>query len=280
MPTPFASLRSKWWLDRVLPHRHTFRAMNIACVQFDIAWEKKEANCAKVLSLLNSTGIPRGSLVLLPEMFASGFSMNVAAIAEEPGGATEQFLAKTAREFGVYLLAGIVTRGANGLGRNECVTFSPSGALLARYCKMQPFTLGGETACYEAGTAALTFACGEISVAPFICYDLRFPELPRSIARQRPHLMTFIANWPNTRLHHWPRLLQARAIENQCYVAGVNRIGDDPRFQHSGRSMIIDPHGEILADAGGAETVIQTRIDPEWLAEYRREFPALDDMRG
>ena len=254
--------------------------MNIACVQFDIAWEDKPANYAKVLSLLKSANIPHGSLVLLPEMFACGFSMNVAAVAEEQGGATEQFLAKTAREFGVYLLAGVVTRGADGRGRNECVTFSPAGELLARYCKMQPFTLGGETACYEAGEAALTFPCGELSVAPFICYDLRFPELPRSIARQRPHLMTFIANWPNTRLHHWPRLLQARAIENQCYVAGVNRIGNDPRFQHSGRTMIIDPHGEILADASSAETVIQAKIDPAWLAEYRRAFPALEDMRG
>ncbi|HTD67532.1 MAG TPA: nitrilase-related carbon-nitrogen hydrolase, partial [Candidatus Limnocylindria bacterium] len=137
-----------------------------------------------------------------------------------------------------------------------------------------------ETACYEAGEAAQVFACDEISVAPFICYDLRFPEVARAVASQGPHLMTFIANWPNTRLHHWPRLLQARAIENQCYVAGVNRIGDDPRFKHSGRTMIIDPHGEILADAGSTETVIQAKIDPVWLAEYRKSFPALDDIRS
>ena len=205
--------------------------------------------------------------------------MNVAAVAEEPGGATEQFLVSTAREFGIFLLAGTVTRGAAGRGRNECVTFSPDGKLLARYCKMQPFTLGGETACYEPGAAALVFPCGEISVAPFICYDLRFPELPRSIARRRPHLMTFIANWPNARLHHWVRLLQARAIENQCYVAGVNRIGNDPRYQHSGRTMVVDPHGEIIADAQDKEGVIQAKLEVNWLAEYRRAFPALGDMR-
>jgi predicted amidohydrolase len=80
-------------------------------------------------------------------------------------------------------------------------------------------------------------------------------------------------------LHHWPRLLQARAIENQCYVAGVNRIGNDPRFQHSGRTMMVDSHGEILADAGDKEGVIQSRVDPALLSEYRRAFPALDDMR-
>ena len=253
--------------------------MNIACVQFDIVWENKEANYAKVLSLLRSANAPRGSLALLPEMFACGFSMDVAKIADEQGGATERFLANTARELGIFLLAGTVTRGANGKGRNECVVFSPEGKLLARYCKMKPFVLGGEMACYEPGERALTFACGDISVAPFICYDLRFPEVARSVARLRPHLMTFIASWPNTRLHHWPRLLQARAIENQCYVAGVNRIGNDPRYQHSGRTMIIDPHGEILADAGNAECVIQVKLDVKWLEEYRQAFPALNDMR-
>jgi omega-amidase len=253
--------------------------MNIACVQYDIAWENKAVNYAKVTSLLKSAQLPAGSLVLLPEMFACGFSMNTAAIAEAPGGATERFLASTARDFGVYLLAGIAAHGPNARPRNECVVFSPEAELIARYAKMQPFTLGGETAVYEAGERALTFKCGDISVAPFICYDLRFPEVARSVAAERPHLMTFIANWPNTRLHHWPRLLQARAIENQCYVAGVNRIGDDPRFKHSGRTMIVDPHGEILADAGSSECVIQAKIDPQWLAEYRRTFPALDDMR-
>ena len=254
--------------------------MNVACVQFDVAWENKAANYGKVASLLKAAAIPHGSLALLPEMFATGFSMNVTAIAEEQGGATEQFLSDTARQLGIFLLAGVVTRGASGKGRNECVTFSPEGKLLARYCKMQPFVLGGEGAAYETGQKALTFSCGEITLAPFICYDLRFPEVARSVASTRPHLMTFIASWPNMRLHHWPRLLQARAIENQCYVAGVNRIGNDPKLQHSGRSMIVNPHGEILADAGSAECVIQAKIDPQWLAEYRRALPFLNDMRG
>ncbi|HMJ89312.1 MAG TPA: nitrilase-related carbon-nitrogen hydrolase, partial [Candidatus Acidoferrum sp.] len=259
--------------------RETVVAMNIACVQFDIAWEDKPANYARVAALLRDAKVPPGSLVLLPEMFATGFSMNVAAVAEEQGGATEQFLSSTARELGIFLLGGVVTRGANGLGRNECVVFSPESKPLARYCKMQPFTLGGETDHYEAGHEPIVLACDELQIAPFICYDLRFPEVARAVALKRPHLMSFIANWPNARLHHWPRLLQARAIENQCYIAGVNRIGNDPRYQHSGRSMIIDPHGEILADAGERECVIQARIDVPNLLNYRNAFPALNDMR-
>jgi omega-amidase len=253
--------------------------VNIACVQFDIAWENKEANYTKVVSLLKGAEVPRGSLVLLPEMFATGFSMDVAKIAEQLGGATEQFLSKTAREFQVALMGGVATSAPDGRGRNECVAFGADGSLLARYQKCQPFTLGGETACYEAGTTPIVFALGEVKVAPFICYDLRFPEVSRAVAAQRPHLMTFIANWPVKRIHHWTRLLQARAIENQCYVAGVNRIGNDPRFQHSGRTAIVDPHGEILTDAAERECVIQAKLDLETLAEYRRAFPALDDMR-
>src|SRR5687768_17252120 len=101
--------------------------MNIACVQFDIVWEDKPANYAKVLALLRSAEMPRRSLVLLPEMFATGFSMNVALTAEEQGGVTEQFLANTAREFGIFLLGGTVTKGASGKGRNECVVFTPEG---------------------------------------------------------------------------------------------------------------------------------------------------------
>ena len=253
--------------------------MNIACVQFDIAWENKGANFQKVTTLLRAAALPPGSLVLLPEMFATGFSMQVAAIAESTGGLTEQFLARTAQEFGVFLLGGMVAQGSAEHGRNECVLFTPEGKLAGRYCKMQTFTLAGESACYEAGAAPTVLPCGAISIAPFICYDLRFPELARAVAPQRPHLMTYIANWPNARLHHWVRLLQARAIENQCYVAGVNRIGNDPRFQHSGRTMMVDPHGEILADAGDREGVIQAELNLEGLAEYRRAFPALADMR-
>jgi predicted amidohydrolase len=254
--------------------------MNVSCVQFDMTWENKPANFERVTSMLRDANPPRGSLVLLPEMFATGFSMNVAAIAEEPGGETDQFLSATARELGIYLGAGVVTRGTDGRGRNECVFFSPVGAEIGRYCKMQPFVLGGESKSYAAGESGIVLQCGEITVAPFICYDLRFPEVTRQIASLRPQLITFIASWPNARLHHWVRLLQARAIENQCYVAGVNRIGNDPKYQHSGRSLIVDPHGEIIADAGSAEKIISAKLDLNWLATYRHDFPALQDIRA
>ena len=252
--------------------------MKVFCCQHDIAWEERTANHATVAALLAPAEIPRGSLVLLPEMFACGFSLNVPAIAEGAARESEKFLSTTARELGVYLLGGIVGHGAGGRGRNEAVVYSPEGDEVARYCKTQPFAPGGEASAYEAGDGPVSFAWGACLVSPFICYDLRFPEVQRRAAGA--HLMTFIASWPDARLAHWVKLLQARAIENQCWVAGVNRIGSDPHLHYSGRSLIVNHQGEIVADAEDRAGVIGAEIDLAAMAEYRRDKPFLADMRG
>jgi omega-amidase len=116
-------------------------------------------------------------------------------------------------------------------------------------------------------------------VAPFICYDLRFPEAFRVATRRGAQVLAVIANWPAAREGHWMTLLRARAIENQTFVIGVNRCGTDPNHTYSGRSQIIDPRGEILADAGSTEGLIHGRLDLQLLTAYRNEFPALRDMR-
>ncbi|MBI3881792.1 MAG: carbon-nitrogen family hydrolase [Verrucomicrobia bacterium] len=253
--------------------------MKVFCCQHDIVWEKRGPNHAKVKSLLAAANIPRGSLVLLAEMFACGFSLDIPAIAEGAARETEKFLADTARELGVFLLGGIVGNGANGRGRNEAVVFSPEGREVARYCKTQPFAPGGEAAAYEAGTGPILFNCGECVVSPFICYDLRFPEVQRPAGKARAQLLTFVASWPDARLNHWVKLLQARAIENQCWVAGVNRIGSDPQFHYSGRSLIVNHQGEIVADAGDRECVIGAELDLAGMEAYRRDKPFLADLR-
>lgn len=253
--------------------------MKVFCCQHDIAWENRGPNHARVKALLTSVDIPRGSLVLLAEMFACGFSLNIPAITEGAARETEKFLAGTAHELGIYLLGGVVGNGTNGRGRNEAVVFSPEGREVARYCKTRPFTPGGETAHYEAGTGPVFFQWAGCKVSPFICYDLRFPEIQRLAGQQRTQLLTFVASWPDARLAHWVKLLQARAIENQCYVAGVNRIGTDPQFHYSGRSIIVNPMGEIIADAGDRECVIGAELDLVSLAEYRQKLPFLADIR-
>lgn len=253
--------------------------MNVLCCQFDIAWENKAANHAKVEALLERAGAQKGALALLPEMFATGFSMNVDAIDDTPTRATWNFLSKTAAKHEIHLMGGLVTRGADGRGENVAVVFGPDGREMARYQKLHPFTFGGESQRYLPGGQIATFGCAGFTVCPFICYDLRFPEVFRIAASRGANLFTVIANWPEAREQHWLTLLAARAIENQAYVAAVNRIGRDKTLSYSGRSIIIDPRGQILADAGGAEMVIGARLDREWLEAYRQGFPALADMR-
>ena len=252
--------------------------MKVACVQFDISWENKLANYAKVVELLRGASLPPGSLALLPEMFSTGFSMNVPAIAEGAERSTEVFLARTAREFGIYLLGGVVN-AAGERGRNEALLMNPDGEEAARYCKMQPFNLGGEGQNYCAGERIEIFDWNGFRVAPFICYDLRFPELFRAAVQRGAQMFAVIANWPIMRIGHWVTLLQARAIENQAYVLGVNRCGADPSLRYNGRSLIVDPHGEILEDAADRETVISANISVELVNRWRADFPALKDMR-
>jgi len=248
-------------------------------VQFDLVWEDKPANFAKVRDLLRGARPQPGALVALPEMFATGFSMNASRIAESPGGPTEEFLSGIAREFQVCLVAGAAIRGGDGRVRNKALVFSPDGRLLAFYAKMRLFSPGKEGDHYAAGQQPVVFSWDGCQVAPFICYDLRFPELFRAAAaRHRPELMVVIANWPEKRAHHWVRLLQARAVENQAFVLAVNRIGSDPYYTYAGRSLVIDPQGEILADAENSEVSLSASLDLAVLRKYREGLPFLDDL--
>jgi omega-amidase len=253
--------------------------MNVIVLQFDIAWEKKPANFAKVRQLLIQAAPAKNSLVALPEMFATGFSMNAEAIAERYEGQTEQFLANTAREFGICLVAGAAMRGHDGKARNKALAFSPTGELLAFYAKMRLFTPGGEAEHYTAGERPVAFHWGDCTVSPFICYDLRFPEIFRAaVTAHRPELFVVIANFPEKRVQHWLRLLQARAIENQAYVVGANRLGSDPYYAYPGHSVIVNPQGDILADGGDREGGICAELDLAELRKYRAGLPFLDDL--
>jgi len=253
--------------------------MQVVGCQLDIAWEDREANHARVRDMLAVSPPQAGGLVVLPEMFASVFSMDVAKIAEGEAAPTRQFLSDLAREYQVYLVGGVVTRGADGRGKNEAVVIAPDGSEVVRYHKIHPFSYGGETKSYSAGRQIVVFDIGGFTIAPFICYDLRFPEIFRQAIRQGVNLFVVIANWPTARVNHWTTLLQARAIENQAFVIGVNRCGRDPNLEYPGRSLIVDPKGQILSDGGSTLGVISAMLNLHELQDYRRQFPALADMR-
>ncbi len=251
--------------------------MQLVIVQMILAWEDSATNLRRLRELLLANRPQAGALVVLPEMFASGFSMNVNAIA---GGDVEGAVAQLARELSVFIDAGVVNRAPTGKGLNESVIFGPDGSLLTRYAKLHPFTLAGEHLAYEAGREIVTFNWHEFTVAPFVCYDLRFPEIFRIAGRRGANSFTVIASWPDKRIEHWITLLRARAIENQAYVIGVNRVGDDPGPNHyPGRSLIVDPLGKVLVDAGERECVVAADVSIDQVNWLRSKFPSLKDMR-
>ena len=254
--------------------------MQLVAIQLDIAWEERERNYARVCDLLARADVHPGALVVLPEMFDTGFSMNTAYTDPGETSTSESFCRGLATEHKVAVLAGIVARTKEGQLANEAVAFSPTGTELARYRKIHPFTGGGEHKHYRAGNQHLVFEWSGMQIAPFICYDLRFPELFRPAARDEAELFVVVANWPEKRSEHWVRLLQARAIENQAFVLGVNRTGTDPSFAYDGRSCLFDPHGKEIFQADRAEQVITAEIDPAVATQWRAEVPALRDMTG
>jgi omega-amidase len=253
--------------------------MTVHGCQLDIAWENKSENFQRVRALLHQKKISGGSLVVLPEMFATGFSMDADAIAEQDDEPTVGFLRKLAREKKVFLLAGLVRSAARGRNFNEAVCMDPAGHPVARYSKLHLFSPGGESRHYAPGARVTLFQWNELKAAVFICYDLRFPEIFRMAVQRGAGLLVVIANWPAKRHAHWTALLRARAIENQAYILGVNRCGKDPQHEYLGGSIIFNPWGETVAEAGPDETILSARLDLNAMNRLRLDFPVLRDAR-
>lgn len=252
--------------------------MHVAAVQLDIRWEDRPANHARVRELLAEAAVPAGAMVVLPEMFDTGFSMNTARTDPGEPSSSEAFCRTLAAQHNVCVLAGVVARTGEGQWANEAVAFAPDGRELARYRKMRPFTGASEHRHYLAGGAHAVFEWQGTRVAPFVCYDLRFPELFRPAVRDGAELIVVVANWPQPRSEHWVRLLQARAIENMAYALGVNRCGRDPTLAYDGRSSLFDPMGREVFEADDREQVVVRQVDPQAVRQWRQEFPALRDM--
>ncbi len=252
--------------------------MRIYGCQLDISWENKGENFKRVLALLRKRRLSPGSLVVLPEMFATGFSMNAGAIAEGADGLTDGFLRELAREKGVFVLGGLVRSASRGRILNEAVCIASSGRQVASYVKVHLFSPGDESRHYAPGTEITLFRWGKFKVAVFICYDLRFPEIFRMAVQRGANVLVVIANWPGKRHSHWTALLRARAIENQAYAIGVNRCGSDPQHDYCGGSLVVNPWGETVAEAGQGETLIPANLDMTAINRIRSDFPVLQDV--
>jgi predicted amidohydrolase len=252
--------------------------MHVIAVQHDIAWNDPAGTVAGLSALLDDVQIGRGGLMVFPEAFATGFVMDPDA-GEAPDGPAHQFQADLARRRQGHVLAGLLRQLEPGRSANEAVLLSPAGELVGGYRKQKLFTPAGEHEVFEPGEGGFSAEVDGMRIAPLICYDLRFPELFRPAALDGVEVLIVLANWPAVRADHWRALLIARAIENQAYVVGVNRVGRDPRAEYAGGSIVIGPDGQPLAEAGQGEQLLSVTLSPATVADHRRDFPALRDAR-
>ncbi|MEM7151977.1 MAG: carbon-nitrogen family hydrolase [Myxococcota bacterium] len=252
--------------------------MKIAGLQLDIAWESPEDNFARIRPWIDTAKTAGARLLVLPEMYACGFSMKTEAVAEPEDGPSTQFIIEQAKANDLWI-GGSVPAVVKGSKKpfNTFVLASPRGEV-HRYRKIHPFTFANEHEHYEAGQQFVTVDIEGLRCTLFVCYDLRFANEMWATAHDTDCYL-FVANWPQRRRHHWTTLLSARAIENQAYVVGINRAGRGDGIEYSGDSRIIDPWGEVLASAAGQETMLLADLEPKVVAQARKKFPVLRDRR-
>ncbi len=253
--------------------------MRTAAIQMDMAWEDPQANYPRYAEWIRRATAAGADLVVLPEMFPTGFSMASDKIAEDPDGPSTTFLVEQATAHGVHV-CGSVAQVTPGFERptNTLVLAGPGG-VEARYHKIHPFSYSGEDRHYSGGHEFCTVTIAGVRTTFFVCYDLRFADEFWATAADTDCYVV-PACWPARRGHHWRTLLQARAIENQAYVVGVNRVGTDGNdLDYSGDSAIIDPLGTTLASAALTETMVLADVDAEEVATVRARFPFLADRR-
>lgn len=254
--------------------------MKIALVSLDQQWENKVANKQKVAATLaliasHCTGI---DLVVYPEMTLTGFTMESQKVKEdELSSETIIFFKEQARKYKVSIAFGVVlSKGEKAT--NNLVVVSKQG-VLATYAKIHPFSYANEDAHYQAGNNLKKVNIGGATIGLTICYDLRFPELYQGYSKDCQVLLN-IANWPERRVTHWKALIKARAIENQVFMVGVNRIGKDGNgLQYVASSEIVSPYGEELKGVSLSEEVAVYEIDLGEVAQYRKEFPVKSDRK-
>lgn len=254
-------------------------ALTISLIQSSLFWEDKEKNLGQFSQKI--ADLPAGTqVVVLPEMFSTGFSMKPEQLAETMDGAVVSWMRSTAGQYRKVITGSVIIE-EEGQYFNRLVWMLPDGTCY-HYDKRHLFAYAGEDKHYSAGDKRLIVQVNGWKICLQVCYDLRFPVW----ARQKPadgtpaeyDILIYVANWPQRRAHPWQVLLQARAIENQCYVLGVNRVGEDGNgMLHSGDSMIVDPLGNPLWHESGIEAIGTYTFQKEELEKVRQQFPFLED---
>lgn len=258
-------------------------SLRVAAVQHDIVWNDRQANFDRLDPMIAGAVGSGAGLVLLTETFSTGFCFDDPGLVAEPeGGASSQFLSEQAARHGVWVGGSCPEIRADAPSDDQrpsnCFVLAGPDGTQHRYRKIHPFSFAGEERFVRAGTELVTVEVAGFRVSMFVCYDLRFADEFWQLANDTD-LYLVPANWPERRREHWQTLLQARAIENQAYVVGVNRVGSGGGLDYSGDSRIIDPRGELLATASRTETVLLADLSSDHVADTRNQFRFLPDRR-
>ena len=257
-------------------------ALRVAAIQHDIVWHDRAANFERLAPMIAGAAASGAGLVLLTETFSTGFSFDTPGIGEPEGGPSSRFLVDQSREHGIWVGGSCPEIAPDAPAddqrpSNSFVLAGPDGTV-HRYRKIHPFSHAGEEKYVRPGSDFVTVEVDGVRLSLFVCYDLRFADEFWALAEQTDAYLV-VANWPAKRRLHWSTLLRARAIENQAYVIGVNRVGQGGSLDYSGDSAIIDPLGELLATGAGVETVLMADVDPAHVASTRGHFRFLQDRR-
>lgn len=246
--------------------------MKVTVLQKNIIWADPQSNVIRADEAIDNN--PGSDLYILPEMFSTGFCTQPEGIAESADSETLSWMKTKAAQIDAAI-AGSIAVHEDGKYYNRFYFVKPDGTV-ATYDKKHLFTFGGEDKHFTAGTERVIVTYMGVRILLEICYDLRFPIWARN--RKDYDMIIYVASWPTPRVEAWKALLTARAIENQCYVAGVNRVGSDPSNEYSGGTRIVDPYGKIMAECEDEkEMEVTADVDMEVLDAFRKKFPVLND---
>jgi len=252
--------------------------MRIALTQMDQKWEDKKGNLLTCEVLINEAKNNGVDLIIFPEMTLTGFSMNYPAVAEEKDSNNLEKFKKLAQTNDIAIIFGLVIKNEK-CGTNSAVFLSREGEVLGTYNKMHPFSIAGEDENIKGGELLCVVENLNLRIGMTICYDLRFPELYSALS-SRCDLVVNIANWPAKRQDHWISLIKARSIENQIYVAGINRIGIDGKgIEYNKSSLLVNPNGDIVRPSLENEDFAIYEIDQNMVGEFRDSFSTVQDRR-
>lgn len=253
--------------------------MKIGCIQLNVRFGKVDENYERAESFIRKAAAGGAEIIVLPEMWNTGYALEkLEELADVNGERTKKFLSKLAKELSVHIVGGSVSVRRGEEFYNTMYTYNKNGELVGEYSKAHLFRLMDEHLYLQAGNEMNRFALSDIEAAGVICYDIRFPEWLRAHALQGAKVLFIPAQWPTPRIDHWKTLLQARAIENQCFVIAVNRIANKVE-NFNGQSMIIQPWGEVLWTGEEDEELAIIDVDFSIVDEVRTRIPVYEDRR-